>query len=188
MLQVYTGAGKGKTTAAIGLAIRALGAGLKVYMMQFMKNLAYSEHEILLSFAPQFKLAATGKPFFIAEEGMLSEAEREAWGECVVIFPPGQPPSDYVALLQGGLQEAFRESEGFDVIILDEINVALHFGILQREELENWLARRSQKAEIICTGRKAPAWLLAQADLVTEMKEVKHYYAQGIEARRGIEN
>lgn len=188
MLQIYTGPGKGKTTAAIGLAVRALGAGMKVYMMQFMKSLAYSEQKILRGFAPQLKLVTTGKPFFIAEEGVLSEEEKDAWGKDVVIFPQGRPPADYAALLCEGLRQAICESEGFEVIILDEINVALHFGLLQREELEPWLSSKSQRAEIICTGRKAPEWMLAQADLITEMKEVRHYYARGIEARRGIEN
>ena len=76
MLQVYTGNGKGKTTAAIGLAIRALGAGKRVYIMQFMKSLAYSEQDILKGFAPRLCLETSGKPFFLAEEGMLTDAER----------------------------------------------------------------------------------------------------------------
>ena len=73
MLQVYTGAGKGKTTAAIGLLVRAVGAGMRVYMMQFMKGLAYSEQDVLRGFAPQVVLSTTGKPFFVAKEGMLTE-------------------------------------------------------------------------------------------------------------------
>ena len=101
MIEVYTGAGKGKTTAAIGLAVRALGAGLRVYVMQFMKSLAYSEQKVLQGFAPQLALYTTGKPFFIAKEGMLTAEERAAWGEDVVVFPAGKPPADYLQLMQG---------------------------------------------------------------------------------------
>lgn len=189
MLQVYTGNGKGKTTAAIGLVIRALGAGMRVYMMQFMKGQAYSEQRILKSFAPQLELQTSGKPFFIAEEGMLSPEERKAWGDEVVVFPPGKPPASYVGLIQSGLQaaQAAVSSQQYDLLILDEINVALFFGLAERAALENLLVQAG-KTEIVCTGRQAPEWLLARADLVTEMRAAKHYYTQGVLARRGIEN
>lgn len=190
MLQVYTGNGKGKTTAAIGLAIRALGAGKRVYLMQFMKSMAYSEQEVLLGFAPKLLLETTGKPFFLAEEGMLSEEERREWGEDVVVFPKGKPPKDYVDLLEDGLRRAGeRAAEGaYEVVILDEINVALAFGLVSRASVESVLKRISPDAEVICTGRKAPEWLLDRADLVTDMREVKHYYQRGVSARKGIEN
>ena len=190
MLQVYTGNGKGKTTAAIGLAIRALGAGKKVYVMQFMKSLAYSEQKVLQGFAPQLLLETTGKPFFIAEEGMLSETERKEWGEDVVVVPKGKPPEDYMALMEAGLRKAAETAaEGaYDVVVLDEINVALAFGLVSRASVENLLEKVLSGAEVICTGRKAPSWLIECADLVTDMREVKHYYRQGIPARRGIEN
>ncbi len=190
MLQVYTGNGKGKTTAAIGLAIRALGAGKRVYLMQFMKSMAYSEQEVLLGFAPKLLLETTGKPFFLAEEGMLSEEERREWGEDVVVFPKGKPPKDYVDLLEDGLRRAGeRAAEGaYEVVILDEINVALAFGLISRASVESVLKRISPDAEVICTGRKAPEWLLDRADLVTDMREVKHYYQRGVSARKGIEN
>ena len=97
MLQVYTGNGKGKTTAAIGLAIRSLGAGHRVYMMQFMKSLAYAEQHILKDLA-NMMLETTGKPFFIAEEGMVDEKTRLAFGDDLVIFLYGQPPHDYLAM------------------------------------------------------------------------------------------
>lgn len=190
MLQVYTGNGKGKTTAAIGLAIRALGAGMQVYFMQFMKSLAYSEQPILQKFSPQLILQTAGKPFFIAEEGMLSEEDRAAWGDDVVIFPPGQPPADYARMMKKGFQTAFREilSGKYDMGILDELNVALFFGLIGREPVEELLDRIPPKTELILTGRNAPDWLLNRADLVTEMKEIRHYYAKGIAARAGIEN
>lgn len=190
MLQVYTGNGKGKTTAAIGLAIRALGAGKRVYMMQFMKSLAYSEQEVLLGFAPKLILENTGKPFFIAEEGMLTEAERLEWGKDVVVFPKGKPPKDYADILEEGLRRAEEQAvEGaYEIVILDEINVALAFGLIARPSLEGLLKKIPPDTEIICTGRKAPEWLMDRADLVTDMREVKHYYQKGIPARKGIEN
>ena len=189
MLQVYTGDGKGKTTAALGLALRALGAGKTVYIMQFMKSCAYSEHNILPRFYPQLAAKTTGKPFFIAEEGSLSQKEIAALGD-VVIFPKGKPPAEYAAMIAEGFERALREGKDFDVIILDELNVALFFGLLDGETTKEKLMRFMQNnaAEIICTGRNAPSWLTDLADLVTEMKEVKHYYSRGIIARKGIEN
>lgn len=87
MLQVYTGNGKGKTTAAIGLAIRSLGADKKVYFCQFMKTLAYSEQAILQKFAPQLKLTTSGKPYFIAKEGMLTDEEIKNGEICFKFIP-----------------------------------------------------------------------------------------------------
>ncbi len=190
MLQIYTGAGKGKTTAAIGLAVRALGAGMRVYMMQFMKGLAYSEQTILRGFAPRLALSTTGKPFFVAEKGMLGEEELAAWGDDVVVFEPGHPPEDYVAMIEAGFDEAAREirSGAYGLAILDEANVALFFGLLGRARVEALLEDVPAGTELVMTGRNAPDWLLARADLVTEMREVKHYYQKGVEARKGIEN
>lgn len=190
MLQIYTGGGKGKTTAAIGIAIRMLGTGRKVYMMQFMKSLAYSEQKILQGFAPQLTLRTTGKPFFIAAEGMLSEEEKKAWGDEVVIFPPGEPPADYVAMVEAGLREAKEAVAGGDygLVILDELNVSLFFGLAKRESAEDFIDSLPENTELVITGRNAPDWLIERADLVTEMKEIKHYYTKGVEARRGIEN
>ena len=190
MIQVYTGDGKGKTTAALGLAIRALGAGKSVYIMQFMKSRAYSEHKILTALSKKPVVETTGKPFFIAEEGSLTEEERKTFGDDVVIFPKGNPPADYAALAADGLLRAAAVGQNFDVVILDEINVALFFGLLENKATQEKLneLRQNKAREIICTGRNAPDWLIEMADLVTEMKEVKHYYRQGIMARVGIEN
>ena len=192
MVQVYTGDGKGKTTAAIGLAIRSLGAGHAVYMMQFMKSLAYSEQKLLQKFSPQLVLRTTGKPCFLAEEGMLSAEQIEAFGDGVVIFPPGKPPEDYRKLIEAGFEQAKAASVSgqYELVILDEINVALAFHLLTRQQVEPLLAEFAGDIgrELILTGRKAPDWMLEQADLVTEMREIRHYYQQGIEARRGIEN
>lgn len=190
MLQVYTGNGKGKTTAAIGLAIRAMGAGKRVYIMQFMKSLAYSEQEILRGFSPQLLLETTGKPFFVAEEGMLTEEERNKWGDDVVVFPKGKPPEEYRAMMEAGMERAGRQAAegGYDLVILDELNVALAFRLISKERAEETLDAIPSGAEVVATGRKAPPWLLERADLVTDMREVKHYYRQGIPARKGIED
>lgn len=190
MLQVYTGNGKGKTTAAIGLAIRSLGAGHRVYIMQFMKSLAYSEQKILQGFAPQPLLRTTGKPCFLAREGMLSAAELAAWGDRVVVFPPGKPPADYVRLIEKGFQEVLDEITvgRYGLVILDEINTAFFFGLLQPAAFDALLEVLPRGTELVCTGRGAPDWLLEKADLITEMKEIRHYYSKGITARRGIEN
>lgn len=189
MIQVYTGNGKGKTTAAIGLAIRSLGAGHRVYMMQFMKSLAYSEQDVLRDL-PNMTLETTGKPFFVAEVGMMDEKAKALLGEDVIIFPKGQPPADYVALLTTGFDRAMEivVQRAANLVILDEINVALSFGLLQKEQMEKMLRNLSDQTELVCTGRNAPEWLMERADLITEMREIRHYYEQGIPARKGIEN
>lgn len=190
MLQVYTGTGKGKTTAAIGLTIRAYGAGKNIYIMQFMKSLFYSEQDVLKNMSPHIFLETSGKPFFIAEEGMLSDAEKKAWGDEVVIFPKGKPPKDYVSMIKKGFRKAVTEalSGKYFLVIFDEINVALFFELVSRKEMEEFLLKLPPTIELVCTGRNAPKWLIERADLVTEMKEIKHYYQNGTVARKGIEN
>lgn len=190
-VHVYTGNGKGKTTAALGLAIRALGAGKRVLFMQFMKTSAYSEHKIMAQLAPLLTTTAVGKPFFIAFTDTLSPAECEKWQDNVVVFPPGQPPAEYLALIADGLDQAKHAvaSGDYDLVVLDEINCALHFGLLEWPQLQSLIVGRAANTELVLTGRGATAQLIDLADLVTEMHEVKHYYStQGVEARRGIEN
>ncbi|HHT70037.1 MAG TPA: cob(I)yrinic acid a,c-diamide adenosyltransferase [Firmicutes bacterium] len=189
-VQVYTGDGKGKTTAAIGLAIRALGAGKRVLFVQFMKQPTYSEHEMLSNFSPNLKLVTLGKPYFIARSDQVSPETATAMGDKIVLYEPGQPPADYVALIRTGLslaQAAFR-SRDYDVIVLDELCVALHLGLITWQEVRTILEERPQTVEVVITGRGAPEELIDCADLVTEMREVKHYYHQGVPARVGIEN
>lgn len=189
MLQVYTGNGKGKTTAAIGLAMRAVGAGFNVYIMQFMKSLAYSEQKVLQKI-PNITLKTSGKPFFIAEEGMLDAKMRAAFGDSVVIFPKGKPPKDYVELIKKGLADAQAaiKSKKYQLLILDELNVALAFALVGKDDVLSLLGSVPNDIEIVLTGRNAPAWLIERADLVTDMQEVKHYYTKGVAARRGIED
>ena len=189
-IQVYTGNGKGKTTAAIGLAIRALGAGKRILFLQFMKSKVYSEHAILETLSDNLTLETTGKPFFIVKEGMLSKAELAKWGDDVVVFPPGKPPTDYLALMKAGVARAKEAvaSGAYDIVILDEINVALFFGLIPLPDVQDVLASKLPNVEVVLTGRGAPPEIIDCADLVTEMKEIKHYYTKGIEARLGIEN
>ncbi|MBP2630631.1 MAG: ATP:corrinoid adenosyltransferase BtuR/CobO/CobP [Firmicutes bacterium] len=189
-IQVYTGNGKGKTTAAIGLAIRALGAGKRVLFLQFMKSKIYSEHTILGALSPNLTVETTGKPFFIVKEGMLSEAELAKWGDDVVVFPQGKPPADYLALMRTGVSRAKEAvtSGKYDIVILDELNVALFFELVSLSDVQAILDHKLSNVEVVLTGRGAPKEIIERADLVTEMKEIKHYYNQGIEARLGIEN
>ena len=188
-IQVYTGNGKGKTTAAIGLAVRALGAGHRVLFQQYMKGLAYSEHNILPTISPNLTLQTLGKPFFIAEEGMLTDEQKKAFAG-VVIFPKGKPPAEYVALVKDGLDTAYQAATSGDyhLIVLDEINCALRFGLAEWADVARILDDRAPHTEIVLTGRGAPDELLTRADLITEMKEIKHYFTQGVQARQGIEN
>lgn len=152
MIQVYTGNGKGKTTAAIGLAIRALGAGHRVFMMQFMKGLAYSEQGILREMS-NMTLETSGKPFFVAEEGMMDKKARELLGEDVVIFSKGKPPADYVSLLTSGFNRVMDvvAKQKADLVILDEINIALFFGLIQRTQMEKLLQILPAQTELVCT-------------------------------------
>ena len=167
-VQVYTGEGKGKTTAAIGLAIRAIGAGKKVLFLQFMKSKVYSEHNVLPNIE-NLTLETVGKPFFIIKKGMKSPDELARWGDEVVVFEAGNPPKDYVALIEKGYDHAF-------------------FELISWEKTQALLDTRNPETELVFTGRGAPQELLDAADLVTEMKEVKHYYMQGVMARKGIES
>jgi len=189
-VQVYTGNGKGKTTAAIGLALRALGAGKRVLFLQFMKTKSYSEHKILPELSPDLHVETLGKPFFVIQKEAMSPEELAKWRKQAVIFPPGQPPAEYVDLVKKGLdlaRDAVSSGE-YQVVVLDELVVALHFGLSTWQDVLSLLESRGDGVELILTGRNAPPELLEYADLVTEMREVKHYYTQGVEARRGIEN
>lgn len=189
-VEVYTGDGKGKTTAAIGLSIRAVGAGKRVYFLQFMKEKSYSEHEILRRLAPQLILETAGKPFFILKKEMLHSDEKlPDWVGEAVIFEDGKPPQEYVSLVAAAFQRAAEvlKSGQFDLVVLDEINTALFFGLIEWQALKEALASRHPAVEAVLTGRNAPQELLDMADLVTEMKEVKHYYSCGVAARTGIE-
>lgn len=189
-IHVYTGDGKGKTTSAIGLAIRSLGAGKKVLMLQFMKSLAYSEQKVLLNISPNMTLETVGKPFFVIKEGAMPEEELAKWREQAVVFPPGNPPQEYIELIAKGLTRAKAAVSGgeYDLVILDELIVALYFELVTWEQIKEIIDARTDHVEVVFTGRGATPELIEEANLVTEMKEIKHYYTQGVMARKGIEN
>ena len=164
-LHVYTGEGKGKTTAALGLAIRALGSGKKVHMLQFVKGMVYSEFKVLENL-PGFSYELLGRDCFIEKK----------------------PDREDFLLAQNGLKkaEACLLSGRYDVLILDEIHIALYYGLIELPKLIAVLEKKKD-TEVICTGRYAPKQIIEIADLVTEMREIKHYYVKGISAREGIE-
>ncbi len=171
-VHVYTGNGKGKTTAAIGLAIRSLGAGFAVYLGQFIKGMKYSEIVMLEK---------------LSEELGSSRLEVHQYGRGC--FIRREPTEEDKKLAQEGLGQALAAmvSGRFQLVILDEINVALHLGLLHEQEVLSFVEARPQQVELVLTGRYAPQALLDRADLVTEMQEIRHYFRKGVEARKGIE-
>lgn len=187
-IQVYTGDGKGKTTAAIGLAIRSIGAGHRVRIIQFMKSLAYSEQKVLQSL-DGITLTTLGKPYFIAKEGMLTEEEIKAWGNHVRIYPTGHPPEEYRAMILDGINQAVQAVSGeYDLVILDEYNMACWYDLATEEDTKRILSARAPGVELVFTGRNAPSYILEAADLITEMKKIRHYYDKGVPQRKGIED
>jgi len=166
-VQVYTGDGKGKTTAALGLIVRACGAGLKVYMCQFIKGGIYSEIKTLRKRFCDVTIQQCGRGCFIKDK----------------------PTTRDMAMAQRGLAKlrAAVTCGKYDVIIADEANCATSCGLFSVEELLTIIDKKPEHVELIFTGRNAHKKLIAHADLVTEMKEIKHYYRKGIKARRGIE-
>ena len=166
-VQVYTGDGKGKTTAALGVAIRSAGYGFKTYIGQFMKGQRYGE------------LTALRDNNFITIE---------QYGDIKCIKREEVTQKD-IDLAGKGLVVAFGAmlSGQYDIVVLDEINVAIWFDLLSVKQVMDFLDKRPENVEVILTGRRAPRELIEYADLVSEMKEVKHYYNQGILARNGIE-
>ena len=170
-VQVYTGDGKGKTTAAVGLALRALGAGMNVYFAQFIKGAKYSEIGMLE------RLAESGA-------GIVCKQYGEG---CFIFREPAE--ADRIAA-KNGLEEVRRviKSGAYQLVVLDEANVAVSLGLLSEEDLLSVIDDRPGTVELVFTGRGAPEKLKERADLVTEMREVKHYYRDGVLARRGIES
>jgi len=168
LVQIYTGDGKGKTTAALGLALRAAGHGLRTYVGQFMKGQQYGELAGAQLLAPYLTIEQYGRPTFVH----VHEAT----------------PDD-IRMAHEGLERARAalHSGQYAIVVLDEVCVALHFELLTVDEVLAFLDEKPAGVELVLTGRRAPAALLARADLVTEMREVKHPYAQGVPARRGVE-
>jgi cob(I)alamin adenosyltransferase len=180
LLQVYTGDGKGKTTAALGVAMRAYAAGKSVGIVYFDKGGGhYSERKLLdcLAAAPcpgsgSVRYAATGQ-----------DRIDPATGE----FRLGVTEEDRTGARQGLAAAREMFAAGLDLVVLDEFNVSLRLGQIAEADGRALIDMKPEKTECICTGRGAPEWLLARADLVTEMKDVKHYFTRGIKARQGID-
>lgn len=168
LVQVYTGNGKGKTSAAFGLALRAAGRGLKVYIIQFIKGgFDYGELYVIEKI-PNITLKAFGRGKFVTAK---------------------PPDNEDVKLAKEALKLAngIVKSGEYDVIILDEVNVALSLGLIGLEEVLTLIETRPVHVELVLTGRSVPGEIVKVADLVTEMKEVKHPYSKGLPARKGIE-
>lgn len=166
-VQVYTGDGKGKTTASIGLGIRATGAGNKVRMIQFMKGRRYSEIDAVEGIAG-FEISQHGRDEFVSKqdpEQVDMELAREGFETARMVISSGE----------------------HDLVILDEINVAADFGLVGIDEVLELVRSRPEGMEIVMTGRYAPDGFIEIADLVTEMREIKHFYQKGVQARKGIE-
>ena len=168
-IHVYTGNGKGKTTAALGLALRATGAGMKSYFGQFMKGRHYSELDSVREHLPGITIEQYGQPDF-----------------CV----PGKVSPDDLRLAAEGFRKAkgALDSGEFDIVVLDEINTALYFKLLEVNDVLGLMRSKPPAVELVLTGRYAPEEVIDAADLVTEMKEIKHYFEAGVDSRAGIES
>lgn len=166
-IQVYTGNGKGKTTAALGLSLRAAGAGLRVYIAQFLKSGDYSEVKALKRFEDLIQLEQFGQNHFIK----------------------GKPSSSDIKLAKQGLEKvkSALTSKTYDVIIMEEANVAVSLGLFSVQDLLDIVSSKPSDKELVITGRGASPQLIEKADLVTEMTEIKHYFHKGVQARKGIE-
>ena len=169
MIQVYTGDGKGKTTAALGQALRAMGHGMKVYMIQFMKGRTYGELITADSCLPEFTIVMSGRDEFVKK---------------------GEPEETDVRMAREGFELAKQvvEEGEHQMLILDELNVAVDYGLLPLQEILDFLRSCPRDMEIVCTGRYAPQELIDLADLVSEVKEIKHHFQQGVKMRKGIEH
>lgn len=166
-VQIYTGNGKGKTTASLGLSVRAAGAGLKVFIAQFLKQGDYSEIKALERFSDSIKIQQYGLGRFVR----------------------GKPTEEEIMAARKGLadvNQAMRSGK-FDLIIVEEGNVAAACGLFEVQELLDLISNKPDNLELVITGRGAAPEVIAQADLVTEMKAIKHYYEKGVAARVGIE-
>ncbi len=166
-IQIYTGNGKGKTTTALGLTIRAVGAGNKVFIGQFLKSGKYSEMNALRQFPDQITVEHYGLGKFV--QGQPSEEDKKAGA------------SGYKKIY-----DILKKGE-HDLVIMDEGNVALKYGIITEQALLDLFDLKPNHVEFVVTGRGATQTIIDRADLVVEMKEIKHYYKQGVKARIGIE-
>ena len=168
LVQVFTGNGKGKTSAALGTVLRASGHGLRIYIVFFMKGkYPYGEFSTL-SKLPNVDIASFGLRCLIDPANINPEEIEQA------------------KLALSAAREAML-SGNYDIVVLDEVNVALHFKLIELDEVVRLIGEKPQNVELILTGRYADAKLIELADLVTEMVKLKHPYDKGVKARKGIE-
>ena len=168
---VYTGGGKGKTTAALGMALRAVGYGHKICMIQFIKgSWHYGEMDSSKKLAPEFELVAIGKGFV----GILDDTS---------------PKEDHEKYAEEAIKICKDKilSETYDLIILDEINYAVNLGLINIKSVMDLIKLKPKKLDLVLTGNHAKEEVLKLADLVTEMKEIKHPFQSGIKAKKGID-
>ncbi len=168
-VQVYTGNGKGKTTAALGLALRAAGNGMKTYIAQFMKKREYNEIISIKKYLNDYiEVEQFGLPEF-HHSGKVSKEERK----CAM----------------HGVEAVKKaiDSKKYNIVILDEVNVLLYFKIIDKKYILEIIKNKPENMELILTGRYAPEEIMEKADLITEMKEIKHYFTENVHARNGIE-
>ncbi len=169
LIHIYTGDGKGKTTAATGLAVRACGAGRRVYIVSFLKTAQSGE----IDFINSIKCGNLKVFRFECEHGFVHDNRDD--GIC----------KDTKEAL-GFINDALK-NEKCDMLVLDEIICSYNFGYVTKEEIKEIIENKPCGCELVLTGRRAPDWLVDMADYVTEMKAVKHPYNEGIDARKGIE-
>lgn len=166
MVHFYTGTGKGKTTAAFGLALRASGLNKSIFIAQFVKGMHYAELDSV-KLLKNIVLKQFGRDCFIEKEPVIED----------------------ILAAEKGFEEVKKivTTDDYDIVILDEIFIALYYNLILSDDIKKMIKSKSHKIELILTGRYAPEDLFQYADLITEMKEIKHYYNTGVEARAGIE-
>ncbi|MFH0886920.1 MAG: cob(I)yrinic acid a,c-diamide adenosyltransferase [bacterium] len=185
LIHVYTGEGKGKTTAALGLALRAIGHGFAVYIVQFLKGGTYigelAASEIL---SPRLHIMQYGKDCIHTEK--LKSGEKQECGDCRYCFAETVSDQHYAQYAFDRAKRVVR-SGLYDMVILDEINVALAKGYVAIPHVLEMMLSKKKETELVLTGRGVPEEIIAAADLVTEMREIKHPMRKGNFGRRGVE-
>lgn len=166
-IHIYTGNGKGKTTASLGLTLRALGRGLKVAIIQFMKKGEYGELIALKKFRSLVEVKQFGTRSFVKDKPTYRQKD----------------------IAQKGVEYCIKilQAQKYDIVVLDELCCALKWKLINREDVEKILFAKPSNTELIITGRYAPKWLIEKAHLVSKIKEIKHYYKSNVYGRKGIE-
>lgn len=163
-VQVYTGNGKGKTTCALGLCLRAICAGYSVFFGQFLKGRDYSELKAV-DFLPNFTIRQYGSEKFVFNS----------------------PSDEDILLAKNAIDDIKKEISNYDVVVLDEINIALHKNLISLQDVLDIINLKPENTELVLTGRYAHEKIIQCADLVSNIDEIKHYYTKGVNARIGIE-